>query len=80
MGSSELAAYADFYAETMARAALTDNVSIMRDISERLHQLTSEPEAVTYQDVTANGVPALLVTPADSSTEHILLHSTPAVR
>jgi acetyl esterase/lipase len=47
----------------------------MRDISERLHQLTSEPEDVTYQDVTANGVPAILVMPADSSTEHILLHS-----
>jgi acetyl esterase/lipase len=75
MGSPELEHYADFYAETMARAALTDNVSIMRDISERLHQLTSEPEDVTYQDVNANGVPAILVIPAESSTEHILLHS-----
>ena len=45
----------------------------MRDISERLHQLTSEPEDVTYQDVTANGVPALLVIPGDSSPEQILL-------
>ena len=75
MGSPELEHYADFYGETMARAALTDNISIMRDISERLHQLTSEPEDVTYQDVNANGVPAILVMPANSSSEHILLHS-----
>ncbi len=71
----ELAQYADFYADMTDRFALTDNLSLWRDISERLHQLTSEPEDVTYRDVTANGVPAILVMPADSSTEHILLHS-----
>jgi monoterpene epsilon-lactone hydrolase len=75
MGSQELAQYADFYADHNARMALTDNLSLRRDISERLHQLTGEPEDVTYRDVTANGVPAILVMPADSSTEHILLHS-----
>src|ERR1700751_1086153 len=75
MGSPELAQYADFYADMTARFALTDNLSLWRDISERLHQLTSEPEDVTYRDVTANGVPAILVMPADSSTEPILLHS-----
>jgi len=75
MGSPELAQYADFYADMTDRFALTDNLSLWRDISERLHQLTPEPEGVTYRDVTANGVPAILVMPADSSTEHILLHS-----
>jgi acetyl esterase/lipase len=75
MGSPELAQYADFYADMSERFALTNNLSLWRDISERLHQLTSEPEDVTYRDVTANGVPAILVMPADSSTEHILLHS-----
>src|SRR6201996_742823 len=75
MGSPELARYADFYADHNARIALTDNLSLWRDISERLHQLTSEPEDVTYRDVTANGVPAILVMPADSSADHILLHS-----
>ena len=75
MGSPELERYADFYADQTARSALTDNLSIRRDISERLHQLTSEPEDVTYRDVTANGVSAILVMPADSSTDHILLHS-----
>jgi monoterpene epsilon-lactone hydrolase len=75
MGSPELAQYADFYADHNARIALTDKLSLWRDISERLHQLTSEPEDVTYREVTANGVPGILVMPADSSTEHILLHS-----
>src|SRR5256885_16542780 len=75
MGSPELAQYADFYADTTDRFALTDNLSLWRDISERLHQLTSEPEDVTYRDVTANGVPAILVMPAESSPDHILLHS-----
>ena len=75
MGSPELAQYADFYADMTRRFGLTDSLELWRDISERLHQLTPEPEGVTYRDVTANGVPAILVMPADSSPDHILLHS-----
>src|SRR5258708_11915044 len=75
MGSPELAKYADFYADMPRRFGLTDNLELWRDISERLHQLTPEPEDVTYRDVTANGVPAILVMPAESSPDHILLHS-----
>src|SRR5205823_3965397 len=75
MGSPELAQYADFYADMTRRFGLTDSLELWRDISERLHQLTPEPEGVTYRDVTANGVPAILVMPADTSPDHILLHS-----
>src|SRR5258708_878067 len=75
MGSPELAQYADFYADMTGRFGLTDDLELWRDISERLHQLTSEPEDVTYRDVTANGVPAILVMPAESSPDHILLRS-----
>jgi len=75
MGSPELAQYADFYADMTRRFGLTDSLELWRDISERLHQLTPEPEGVTYREVTANGVPAILVMPADSSPDHILLHS-----
>src|SRR5258708_30765010 len=75
MGSPELAQYADFYADTTRRFGLTDSLELWRDISERLHQLTPEPEGVTYREVTANGVPAILVMPADTSPDHILLHS-----
>ncbi len=75
MGSPELAQYADFYADMTRRFGLTDSLDLWRDISERLHQLTPEPEGVTYREVSANGVPAILVMPADSSPDHILLHS-----
>src|ERR1700751_1281333 len=75
MGSPELAQYADFYADMTRRFGLTDNLELWRGISERLHQLTREPEDVTCRDGTANGVPAILVMPADSSADHILLHS-----
>src|SRR5258708_36839265 len=75
MGSPELAQYAAFYADMTRRFGLTDSLELWRDISERLHQLTPEPEGVTYREVSANGVPAILVMPADSSPDHILLHS-----
>ena len=74
MSSPELAQYADFYADMTRRFGLTDSLELWRDISERLHQLTPEPEDVTYKEVTANGVPAILITPAESSADHILLH------
>jgi monoterpene epsilon-lactone hydrolase len=75
MGSPELARFADFYADLTGRFALTDNLALWRDISERIHQLATEPEDVTYKDVTAGGVPAMWVIPAGSSPEHVLLHS-----
>ena len=74
MGSPELAQYADFYADMTRRFGLTESLELWRDISERLHQLTPEPEGVTYKEVTANGVAAILITPAGSSADHILLH------
>src|SRR6476659_554462 len=74
MASPELAQYADFYADMTRRFGMTDSLDLWRDISERLHQLTPEPEDVTYKEVTANGVPAILITPAESSPDHILLH------
>ena len=66
MGSPELAQYADFYADMTRRFGLTDDLELWRDISERLHQLTSEPEDVTYRDVTANGVPAIYLAGVES--------------
>ena len=75
MGSPELAKMADFYADLTGRFALTDSLALWRDSSEQLHQLATEPEDVTYREVTANGVPALWVIPAGSSPEHVLLHS-----
>src|SRR5260221_12235143 len=75
MAGPELAKDAAFSPDSPRRFGLTDDLELWRDISERLHQLTREPEDVTYRDVTANGVPAILVMPAESSPDHILLHS-----
>ena len=75
MSSTELKEFADFYADLTRRFALTQSVELWRDISERIHQLATEPENVTYREVTANGVPGIMVIPADSSPEQVLLHS-----
>jgi hypothetical protein len=47
MGGLELAKMADFCADLTSRFALTDSLALWRDISERLHQLATEPEEVT---------------------------------
>jgi len=45
---------------------------LWRDSSERLHQLATEPEDVTYREVTANGVPALWGDPGrPARPEHV---------
>ncbi|MEU3982879.1 alpha/beta hydrolase [Streptomyces sp. NPDC026672] len=75
MSSPELKHMAAFYEDMATKFLLTDNIGIWRDVAESLHLLASEPEGVTYRDVDAGGVPALWVVPADSSTEHVLLHS-----
>jgi acetyl esterase/lipase len=75
VSSPELKEFADFYADLTRRFALTQSVELWRDISERIHQLATEPENVTYREVTANGVPGIMVIPADSSPEQVLLHS-----
>lgn len=50
-------------------------LDIKRAMSERLHRAASEPEGVTYRDVTANGVPAIWVRPQQSDDRYVLLHS-----
>src|SRR2546430_16723251 len=75
MVSQKRAKRAASYADRTGRFALADSLALWRDSSERLHQLATEPEDVTYREVTANGVPALWVIPAGSSRDHVLLHS-----
>ncbi len=74
MPSRELLQMADFYADT-ARRWPADDVPMQRDLVERLHMLTSEPEDVTYAEADADGVPALWCIPLNSSPDHVLLHS-----
>ncbi len=74
MPSAELRRMAEFYREVAARLPAVD-LPAQRDIVERLHLLASEPEGVSYVEVDANGVPALLCIPEDSAPDRILLHS-----
>ena len=46
-----------------------------RDIVENLHLAATEPEAVTYAEVDAGGVPALWCIPQGSDQDRVLLHS-----
>src|SRR6516165_11280580 len=49
--------------------------STRRDIVENLHLAAIEPEAVTYAEVDAGGVPALWCIPERSDPDRVLLHS-----
>jgi acetyl esterase/lipase len=51
------------------------DLATIRDIVENLHLAAAEPEAVTYAEVDADGVPALWCIPEGSDPDRILLHS-----
>ena len=46
---------------------------MLREVAEGLHRATAEPEGVTYADVDADGVPALLAIPQGASSEHAIV-------
>lgn len=51
------------------------DLATLRDIVENLHLAASEPEAVTYAEVDAGGVPALWCIPEGCDPNCVLLHS-----
>jgi epsilon-lactone hydrolase len=51
------------------------DVATARDIAESLHVAAIEPEAVTYAEVDAGGVPALWCIPEGCDADRVLLHS-----
>src|SRR5260370_30903154 len=51
------------------------DLATTRDIVENLHLAATEPEAVTYAEVDADGVPALWCIPQGSDPARVLLHS-----
>ncbi|WP_137389675.1 alpha/beta hydrolase [Rhodoligotrophos defluvii] len=51
------------------------DLETMRDVFERLHQVTPEPEAVTYKEDNASGVPVLWCIPDDGASDRVLMHS-----
>ena len=55
---------AEFFAAVGKRTKPDLDVVTRRDILERMHLCSSEPEAVTYAEVDAGGVPAMWCIPA----------------
>jgi len=76
MASPQLRHMIELYASIKERVSKPDiDLATRRDIVENLHLAASEPEAVTYAEVDADGVPALWCIPEGSDPDCVLLHS-----
>src|SRR5260370_26059569 len=64
------------YASIKERLSNPDiDLATRRDIAENFHLAATEPEAVTYAEVDAGGVPALWCIPEGCGPDRVLLHS-----
>jgi epsilon-lactone hydrolase len=76
MASKQLKLMNDLYASIKERVSKPGlDLATNRDIVENLHLAASEPEAVTYAEVDAGGVPALWCIPQGIDPDRVLLHS-----
>jgi monoterpene epsilon-lactone hydrolase len=67
----------DAYTAISGRMAANPEMDIatLRNMLDSLESLASEPTEVTYQDVDADGVTAILAIPAGSSADHIVVYA-----
>jgi hypothetical protein len=76
MASKQLKQLTELFASLRERASKPDlDLATRRDILENLHVAASEPEAVTYAEVDADGVPVLWCLPEGCDADRVLLHS-----
>src|ERR1700746_2002144 len=76
MASKQLKQMNELYASIKERLSAPDiDLATLRDIAEKVHLAASEPEAVTYAEVDAGGVPALWCIPEGCDPNCVLLHS-----
>jgi hypothetical protein len=81
MASEQLKLMNDLYASIKQRMSKPGlDLATNRDIVENLHLAATEPEAVTYAEVDADGVPALWCIPQGSDAARILCTATPAAQ
>jgi epsilon-lactone hydrolase len=64
---------AEFFAAVGKRTKPDLDVVTRRDILERMHLCSSEPEAVTYAEVDAGGVPAMWCIPAGCDDDTVMM-------
>jgi epsilon-lactone hydrolase len=76
MASEQLNQMNELYTSIKERLANPDiDLATCRDVAENAHLAASEPEAVTYAEVNAGGVPALWCVPTGYDPDRVLLHS-----
>jgi acetyl esterase/lipase len=76
MASKQLKRMNELYASIKERLSKPDiGLATIRDIVENLHLAATEPEAVTYAEVDADGVSALWCIPVNCDPDRVLLHS-----
>ena len=75
MVSMQAEQMAQFFASVTQRLSSGDaDLATVRDVCEGLHLAASEPEGVSYAEVTADGVPALWCIPEGCDADRVLLH------
>ncbi|MFJ6263268.1 alpha/beta hydrolase [Rhodococcus erythropolis] len=77
MGTAQPNALYDLYTQMGVRMAAEPPMDLptMRDMLEGLAGLAAEPNDVTYADVDANGVHAILITPAGARTDQMIVYA-----
>lgn len=77
MRTSTADALKESYLSISARLAANPQMDIatLRNMLDSLESLAAEPTDVTYEDVDADGITAILVTPAGCSTDHVIVYS-----
>jgi epsilon-lactone hydrolase len=74
MASEQATQLARSYASVRERVIANSDLRTIRDICETLHAASSEPEGVSYAEVTVDGVPALWCVPQGYDPDKVLLH------
>jgi epsilon-lactone hydrolase len=76
MASKQSKGLTTLYASIVERMSKPDiDLATIRDILENLHLAAAEPEAVTYAEADADGVPALWCIPEGCAMDRVLLYS-----
>lgn len=77
MGIAQDNALKDLYTEFAVRMAAEPPMDLagLRDMLDGLQVLAAEPDDVTYADVDAGGVHALLITPAGARTDRVIVYA-----
>ncbi|HEY1968840.1 MAG TPA: alpha/beta hydrolase [Pseudonocardia sp.] len=77
MGTAQANALKDRYDQFSARLAANPEMDVdaLRNMLDSLGVLAAEPTEVTYADVDAGGVPAILATPLDAASDQVIVYS-----